>query len=176
MKSASVFGTFLLIAGIALPRIAWADFEVSAPDGRRVLLKDDGTWRYAETTGDDKGEAVLMLVRKVERGNNCRFVVQLANNFPYEIRNLVPFYSAYRANGVVHDTVASPSAFTNLRPGDKQTREIEFSGIACPDIVRVQVTGGDRCEMGTLDRFAEVKGVCLSRVRVAESDVVRFDK
>jgi hypothetical protein len=30
--------------------------------------------------------------------------------------------------------------------------------------------------MGELTRFAEVKGVCLSRIRVAESDVVRFDK
>ena len=31
---------------LALSHGARADFEVAAPDGRRVLLKDDGTWKY----------------------------------------------------------------------------------------------------------------------------------
>ena len=59
---------------------------------------------------------------------------------------------------------------------EKQRREFEFTGIACQDIARVQVVGGDRCEMGDLHRFSDLKGQCLERVRVVSSDLVRFDK
>ena len=164
--------------------LAQADLEVAAPDGRRILLKDDGTWQYVEATDKDQtegkakqeGEAVLTLVRRIERGTNCRFELQLVNNLPYEIRSLVPYYAAYRANGVLYDTVASGSSFAAMRPGDTLRREIEFVGIPCPDIVRVQVVGGDRCSMGDLDKFNATKGQCLARVRVVASDLVRFDK
>ena len=181
---ALLLGSVLCVAGMALSQAARADFEVTAPDGRRILLKDNGTWRYAEAADKDKaggkpgeaGEALLMLERRIETERNCRYVMRLVNNLPYEIRNLVPFYSAYRENGVMHDTVASLSAFTVLRPGDQQTREILFTGIACKDIARIQVVGGDQCEMGELNKFSGVKGVCLARVRVVPSDLVRFEK
>lgn len=174
----------LLVAAMALSCAAQADVEIKFPDGRRVRLYDNGTWRYVEggdmaQAGDpskDAGEALLRVERRMDHGNNCRFVVRLVNNLPYEIRNLVPFYSAFRANGVLHDTVASLSAFTSLRPSDTQDREIEFTGIACQDIARVQVVGGDRCEMGDLNKFSPGKGRCLARVRVEASELVRFDK
>jgi hypothetical protein len=179
-----MLGGVFLVAGMVLSQPGRAAFEVSGPDGRRIMLYDNGTWRYMEASRSEQagdktkaaGEAVLSLEGKTERGNNCRYSLRLVNNFPYEIRNLVPFYSAYRANGVIHDTVASLSAFTGLKPGDKQDRQIDFAGIACQDIVRVQVSGGDRCEMGELDKFSEKKGECLARVRVVASEVVRFDK
>lgn len=38
-----VFATILLNA-----RLIHADFTLTTPDGRAVLLKDDGTWRYVE--------------------------------------------------------------------------------------------------------------------------------
>ena len=179
-----VAGNLLLVAGMAFSCAVGADFEVAAPDGRRVLLRDDGTWQYVEATDKDQaegkakqeGEAVLTLVRRIERGTNCRFELQLVNNLPYEIRSLVPYYAAYRANGVLYDTVASGSSFAAMRPGDTLRREIEFVGIPCPDIVRVQVVGGDRCSMGDLDKFNTTSGQCLARVRVVASDQVRFDK
>lgn len=174
----------LLVAVTAFSYAARADIELAGPDGRRILLKDNGTWLYVEGKEKDRtadqnkqeGEAVLVLERKVERGNGCGIDVRLENNLPYEISSLVPYYSVYRANGVIYDTVSAASSFTNLKPGDRQSREINFSGIACKDIVRVQVVGGDRCTMGDLDKFASVKGQCLARVRVVESNLVRFDK
>jgi hypothetical protein len=177
-------GRVLLVAGFALSPSAHADFELTGPDGRRILLKDDGTWRHLEATDKDQvegkpaqtGEAVLLLERKTERGNGCRFAVQLVNNLPYEINSLVPYYSVYRADGVIYDTVSSPSSFTGLKPGNKQSREFEVIGIACSDIVRVQVVGGDKCVMGELNKFTDGKGECLARVRVVGSDLVRFDK
>ena len=148
------------------------------------MLKDNATWQYLETVdkrpGDDNpgaaGEAVLLLERKTERGNGCRFAVRLVNNLPYEISSLVPYYSVFRANGVIYDTVSSPSSFTGLKPGDKQSRDFEVTGIACTDIVRVQVVGGDKCVMGDLNKFTDGTGKCMARLRVAGSDLVRFDK
>ena len=180
----SVLGKVLLVAGMALSLPALADFEVTGPDGRRIVLKDDGTWQYVDARGKaqagDKvqatGEAVLLLESKVEGDRSCRFFVVLVNDLPYEIRSFVPHYSAYRANGVLHETVFAKTGFSVLRPSDKQRREIQFTGIACRDIARVQVGGGDRCNMGELHKFSEGTGQCLARVRVAESDLVRFDK
>ena len=192
-----VAGGFLLVAGMALARAA--DFEVTGPDGRRILLRDDGTWRYldgkgkapakatmkdpgkeepvAEVAGDKPkalGEAVLLVERKTEVGSNCRFEVRLLNNLNYEIRSIAPTFSAHRASGIVYDSVLS--TFQALRPGESQVREVQFRGIACGDVARLQVGGGDRCVMGELDRWATEMGQCLSRVRVVESDLVRFDK
>jgi len=174
----------LLAAGLVLSPAARSDFEVTGPDGRHIILKDDGTWRYVEpmdkAQGDAKaakaGEAVLELQRKVDRGSGCRFTFQLTNNLPYEIRSFVPYFAAYRLNGVVYDTVSSPSSFKFLRSGDKQTKEFEVTGLACKEIARIQVVGGDHCEMGDLDRFSDAKGQCLARVRVVASDLIPFAK
>jgi hypothetical protein len=171
----------LFIAGMALSHAVQGDFELTAPDGRRLLLKDNGTWQYLEAKGKERaddqikeGELGLLLERKLERGNNCRFGMRLTNNLPYEVRSLVLSYSAYRANGVMYDTVSS--GFGSLKPGNTQTREIEFAGIPCQAIGRVLVAGGDRCEMGDLNKWSYEKGKCLARVRVMESDQVRFEK
>jgi hypothetical protein len=185
--------TLLLAFGAATQQAASKDFEVTGPDGRRILLKDDGRWRYIEPTTEakadadakdakaedkdkakDTGEAVLTLERKIDGNRICRFRLKLVNNLTYEIRSIVPEFKVYRANGVVYDTVFG--AFQFIKPGDSRSREVRFNGIACPDIARLQVTGGDRCEMGDLDKFSPVKGKCLERVRVVESDLVRFDK
>jgi len=162
---------------------AHAEFEVTSPDGRRIVLYDNGTWRYtagqpADVTPDPKDEgvqAVLTLEKKTEHGPNCRFSVRLVNNFTYEIKTIVPFYAAYRHDGVIYDTVSAASGFTSIKPGDQQVREFEFVGITCDKISRVQVLGGDRCDMGDLTKFAD-KGRCLARIQVVESKIIRFDK
>src|SRR5688572_11855719 len=181
----------LLVAGLALLSTAQADFEVTGPDGRQILLKDDGTWRYVgakdkepardkEPAKDTKGkpmaagEAILRLEGRTEIGNNCRYDLRLVNNLPYEIRSIAPTLSAYRSNGVIYDSVLA--TFQTIRPGDSQRREILFRGVACQDIARVQVVGGDRCVMGDLDRFGQPDGACLKLVRVLASELVRFDK
>jgi len=162
-----------------------ADLELTTPDGRRVLLKDDKTWHYVDGAAKDapaapadkpkdSGEALLSLEGKVAGNRICRFQLKLVNNLPYEIRSLVPEFSVYRGGNVVYDSVFSGFAF--VKPGDSQKREVRFNGIACEEITRVQVGGGDRCEMGDLDKFSSGKGRCLALVRVLPSEVVRFDK
>ena len=181
-----VAGGLLLSAGLALSASAPADFEVTGPDGRRIVLESNGTWKYVDAekkTPAEKpkpeGELLLSLEGRSETPRGCRFVVQLTNNMPYEIGNLLLYYSAHRANGQVYDTVSPGSGFNTLKPGDKQRRQFEVDGLTCRDIARVRVVGGDRCMMGDLHRWldqAEHKGECLARVQVVESQLVRFDK
>jgi hypothetical protein len=195
----------LAMAGLASGWAA-ADFEVTAPDGRRILLKDDMTWRYVEPdAGKDAkpavdgaasqqaekkdgavdkkepvaekkpaGEALLFLDGKIEGNRVCRLQLRMINNLPYEIRSLVPEFSILRANGVVYDSKFS--GFSFVKPGDSQKQEVRFNGIDCGDIARVKVGGGDRCEMGELDKFSNAKGACLAHVRVEPSSVMPFEK
>ena len=173
----------LACAALALSwHLQAADFNVTGPDGRRIQLKDDGTWKYEAATGKDAPpakpepavQAALRFEQKVDRGNHCRLVFSLTNNLPYEIQHIVPYFSVYRANGVVHETVSI--AYQSIRPMDKIERAGDFSRIMCSEIARVQVTGGDRCEMGALNKFSEANGQCLTFVRVMPTDQVRFDK
>lgn len=167
------------LAGTSAPAQA-ADLILKAPDGRTVVLKDDGTWAYQESTAADKPEeykgpmADLRLERKTERGAHCRLTFSLTNNLPYEITHLIPNFSVYRANGALHESVSA--SFQNLRPTDRIERSVDFTRITCNEIVRVQVLGGDRCDMGELHKFLAPTGQCLARVRAVPTDVLPFGK
>ena len=174
-------GAVLLLSALAPWSSARADFEVTAPDGRRILLKDDGTWRQVDATKEQPsekaalvGEGVLTLERMVEHGSNCQIGVRLQNDTNYEIRNIVPRFVVYRTNGIAYE--ARTLAFYSIFAGNNAYRETLFRGIGCKEIGRIQVTGGERCVMGDLDRFAFTGGACLDRVRVVPSDLVRFEK
>jgi hypothetical protein len=187
-KRLSMATTIVMLAlGATCSIGASADFELTAPDGRKVLLKRDGTWSYIEGTAKPAaakekkvdGELLLLLSQKIDVGPNCTFGLQLVNKMPYEITSLVLYFSAYRPNGVLYATETTGSQFGSLKPGNSQLRQVHFQGIACQEIARVQVTGGDRCTMGELHRWldqAEYAGKCLERVKVVESKVVRFEK
>jgi hypothetical protein len=175
-----------ILLGAALLPSARADFELKDAQGRRVLLKDDGTWRYldgagkspastvAAPPGKDEEQAELLLERRVEAPGGCRFEMTLVNLLPYEIRSLVPDFTVFRANDVAYNSQLT--GFGPVRPGDQHRRSTQFAGIACSEIAKLQVGGGDRCEMGDLNKFSEAKGQCLARVRVLPSELLRFEK
>jgi hypothetical protein len=206
MKLPPAFGprraaAWLLAGAALLAPGAHADTEATTADGRRVLLKEDGTWKYIEEKPEkadkadkaDKaerseegaqpapaynakqdGEGVLQLERRVQLGRSCSFVVSLQNALVYEIVSIVPYLTAWRANGAAYQTESV--SFQSIRPGNRQERTVEFLGITCDEIARLQVVGGERCEMGELNKFSDVKGQCLARLRVAPSTLVRFEK
>ena len=178
-KRASLKSGLVLMAltFAALPA-ARADFELSDAQGKRILLKDDGTWRYvdAKPAADAKAtpQAELVLTRRIEAPGSCTFEFTVTNTLPYEIRNIVPDFTVTRANGVVY--LSQNVGFELIRPGDSRWRQLRFDGIACADIATLKVSGGDRCDMAELNRFSEAKGECLARLRVRPSVLVKFEK
>jgi len=170
----------LLVAAMLLGTVhgAHADFELSDAKGKRILLKDNGTWAYVDDKGQspvkDRPMAELELTRRVEAPGGCRFELTLNNKLPYEIGSLVPDFSAIRANDVVYSTRLL--GFSSLRPGDKLSRSLQFEGIGCGDIAKLQVLGGDRCEMGELNKFSDAKNRCLALLKVLPSELLKFEK
>jgi hypothetical protein len=176
-----------MLALCALP--AQADFELKDGDGRRILLKDDGTWRYldekpaaAEAPASSASEpakepppmAELRVVGKSDTSAGCQFDLLLLNTLPYEIRSLVPEFGAIRTSGVTYAMQAA--AFIGIKPGDELRRSVRFAGIRCSDVEKVLVQGGDRCVMGDLERYGGAKGACLARLKLVPTELVRFEK
>lgn len=148
------------------------------PDGKRVLLKDDQTWEYIESQPSEQGEAKqqapLSLVNRRDGPNSCVFGVKLINTLGYEIKSLIPQFSAMTSDGTTYETIYR--GFESVKPTKHQYQEVKFEGIRCSAIARIRVSGADRCTMGELDRFSSAEGECLSYVRVEESDILPFSK
>jgi hypothetical protein len=190
MRPSTVLKRSLLTLALAIAALgsARADFELTDKKGRRLLLKDNGTWRVLEnkdgTAPASAPQALeepkiedmieLQLLRRFDAPGGCRFDLSLANHLPYEISNLVPDFIALRANGAVYGNALS--SFAAVKPGESRNRSIQFAGMACADIAKVQVSGADRCEMGALNKFTESKGKCLSAIKVLPSSLLKFEK
>lgn len=173
----------LVAAGLAaLAAGALADFELKDEQGRRILLKDDGSWRYVDasaaaapaTSAKPVLQAELRLERRIEAPGGCRFELALSNKLDYEIRSVVPDFTVLRANDVAYMTQLT--GFGPVRPGDEHRRALQFAGIGCGEIAKLQVHGGDRCEMGELNKFTESKGACLALLKVLPSELLPFEK
>ena len=181
------WGLAACVFGLLAAPLAYADFELADAQGRRIVLKDDGTWRFADgkpasasagaasaAASKDARLAQLELTRRIDAPGNCSFEFTLTNALPYEIRNIVPDFTVLRANGVEYLT--QNVGFELIRPGDLRRRQLRFDGISCAEIATLKVSGGDRCEMNDLNRFSEGKGDCLARVRVLPSQLLKFEK
>lgn len=183
MSITSLSRFVILLLGFCLAALspARADFEVRGPDGKRILLKDNGTWRYLDAKDPPasappavKEQAELQLLQRVDLPGGCSFSLVLSNRLPYEILSLVPDFVILRANGVMY--TSQRLGFGPVKPGDAFRRDLRVLGIGCQDIARLQVRGGDRCDMGDLSKFSEPDGQCLARLRVVPSEVLTFDK
>jgi hypothetical protein len=165
---------FVLLAFLMIP-VAHADTEILTPDGRRVLLKDDFTWKYLTQGAEDSAEHVLLSIEKMRpERKSCVFGLRLVNNMATRVKNVVPQFRAYNRSGVVFETVYQ--SFTNIKPTLSEYQEIRFSGIRCDEIERVQVVGADRCTMGELTKYSRAKGECLKLIRVQPSDLATISK
>lgn len=153
-----------------------ADIEALTTDGKRVLLnKEDMTWRYLEEAVVEEGEYVsLAVVGKKALPNGCKLGIKLENHLTVDIKTLVPQFSAYIGKNIRFQTVFKE--FSRIRPTLTQYREIIFTKVQCQEIQYIKVHGGDRCNMGELNRFTPGKGMCLEKVRVLPSDIFKMIK
>ena len=149
--------------------------EVVTPDGRHVLLRNDNTWEYLQVEQGKPTQSALIEVANIkELRNACKVGLRLTNHLGYKIKSLVPSFSAYTKDGVLYETVSK--AFSSIKPTRNQYRQVQFIGIRCQDIGRVQVHGAGNCSMGPMDKFNEAEGECLSHIYVQASDLIKIGK
>ena len=148
---------------------------VVTPDGRRVLLRDNHTWEIIEVAQDDPSTSAVISVANV-RGlrNACKVGLRLENHLGYNIKSLIPSFSAYTADGVLFETISK--SFSSIKPTKNQYRQIQFIGITCEEIGHVRVHGAEHCSMGLMDKFNEAEGECLSHIYVQDSDLIKLIK
>ena len=116
---------------------------VVTPDGRRVLLRDDHTWEVVEAEQGDPATSAVISVANV-RGlrNACKIGLRLDNNLGYNIKSLIPSFSAYTRDGVLYETVSK--AFSSIKPTRDQYKQIQFIGITCDDRNKPDKNNRDR--------------------------------
>lgn len=144
-------------------------------DGRRVLLKSDGTWEFVQIpVGDPDTSAVLTVRDVVDYEKACRLDLHLKNNLTMRIGHLVPRFGIYNQDAVLFDSVST--SFSNIKPGREQYTSVQFNGIGCGQISRVKVYDAARCRMGDIDIWNEKEGQCLSRIYVTSSEKIDISK
>jgi hypothetical protein len=149
--------------------------EVVTPDGRHVLLRHDNTWEYIQIEQGKPAQSALIEVANMkELSNACKVGLRLTNNLGYKIKSLVPSFSAYTKDGVLYETVSK--AFSSIKPTRNQYQQVQFIGLRCRDIGRIQVHGAGNCSMGPMDKFNEAEGECLSHIYVQASDLISISK
>jgi len=148
---------------------------VITPDGRRVLLRDDHTWELVEADqGDVTSSAVITVANVRELRNACKVGLRLENKLGYNIKSLIPSFSAHTTKGVLYETVSK--AFSSIKPTRDQYKQIQFIGITCEGIGHIRVHGADHCSMGPMDKFNEEEGECLSHIYVQPSELIKVIK
>ncbi len=149
--------------------------KMVTPDGRHVLLRNDNTWEYIQVEQGLPSKSALIEVANIkELRNACKVGLRLTNNLGYKIKSLVPGFSAYTSDGVLYETVST--AFSTIKPTRDQYRQIQFIGLRCQDIDHIMVHGAGHCTMGSMDKFNEAEGECLSHIYVQASDLINISK
>lgn len=168
------FGIFalLLIAPYAL-----ADLTAVTGDGRKVTLRDDGSWSFvqvAKDDGDSAPTAQLTLETKKELSRGCRLGLRLQNDLPAQIRTLVLRFTAYKGEQVAFETVSRGYSF--IKPTNSQYQEVIFRGIRCDEIRSLGVSAARNCHIGKLTKYSAASERCLELIQVVPSDLLPIAK
>ncbi len=164
----------LLLLSLAFQAGAQGTYAFTS-DGKRVLLKSDQSWEYAQLElGNPESSAVLEVTEVVEMDDACRLQIKMQNNLGYRISSLVPRLAVYNQDDILYTTRSL--SFTALKPTKAKYTFVQFTGIGCRDISQVLVVDAGRCKMGDIDQFNEEPGQCLSHIYVQPSDLINFNR
>jgi hypothetical protein len=165
----------MLLAGLLLAMPVAADMIATAEDGRKVVLRPNGTWIPAEEdqVPDGKTIAHLALEQVRDSSSGCRIGLRMQNDLSAQIRTLVLRFTAY-TDGVPFETVTR--GFSLIKPTQSQYQEIRFRGIACDEIESIEVFAARNCHVGELTKYSATSKHCLELVDVANSDLMPIAK
>lgn len=167
----------LIVAALLLlpTAAALAAIQAETTDGKKVMLMQDGTWHYVDVPGGDEPQTAPLFLEKIETlARGCRLGLRLQNDLRTDIRSLVLRFTAYKPGEIKFETVTRGFAF--LKPTTSQYQEIQFRGITCGEIEKVQVTGARKCHVGDLTKYSDSAKTCLGLVDVRDSDKMTIFK
>ncbi|MCB1922291.1 MAG: hypothetical protein KDJ27_00875 [Gammaproteobacteria bacterium] len=159
---------------VAMSTSAFAELTAVTADGRKVSLRDDGTWVFVNAATDEQPHATLTLENKSELAGGCRLGLRLNNALPAQIRTLVLRFTAYKEESVPFETVSR--GFSYVRPTTSQYQEISFRGIGCEQIISVAVAAARNCHVGELTKYSASESRCLELIEVHGSELLPIAK
>lgn len=161
----------LLASCLAAANVA-ADIQATTPDGRKVLLKDNGLWEFVQSADDEApGKASLVLEKREDIApNGCRLGLRIHNNLSAQIRTLVLRFTAYKQGDIPFETVSRGYAF--IKPTQDQYQEIRFRGVSCEGIDKVQVRAAHNCHIGDLTKYSATEDACLALLQTEPSELM----
>jgi len=168
--------TIGILAICVAAQTATADLTITAPDGRKILLRDDGTWTLLQDTADAEARryATLILENKIDLAGGCRLGLRMRNDLSEQIRTLVLRFTAYKGEQIPFDTVSR--GYSYIKPTASQYQEITFRGITCDEITLVEVLAARNCHVGDLTKYSAEAHHCLNLVDVVTSEVLPIAK
>ena len=166
-------GIFALLLATDL---AIADLSAVTADGRKVVLRDNGTWSFVQPVNRDDAPSVatLTLKSRVNLASGCRLGLTLHNDLSEQIRSLVLRFTAYKGNQLAFETVSR--GYSNVKPTTSQYQEVKVRGIACDEIRSVSVSAARNCHVGDLSKYSATAKRCLGLIEVAPSSLLPITK
>lgn len=171
-----LYRLFGIIALLLAAQLVSADVTITIPDGRKVLLRDNGTWSVV-ADGKDSGDrtyARLTVEKRFDLPRGCKYGLRLQNDLSARIRTLVLRFTAYKGDAIPFETVSR--GFSYIKPTTSQYQEIKFRGIGCDEISSVEVFAARNCHVGDLTKYSAEAHHCLKLVSVEPNDIVPMAK
>lgn len=126
--------------------------------------------RVEPVTQSGRPAAVLSVHMRKAYQDACKFGLTMTNNLPFKITALTYRITAIVNGDVPYDT--QNKSFNEVRPGERQYRELTFQRVRCDEIDRLELTDPGRCNLSDLNRFNAGPGDCAKFSDVPRSPVV----
>ena len=164
------------VALLLIAQLASADVTITIPDGRQVILRDNGTWSVVKESDSPESRtyAVLTVEKKFDLPRGCKYGLRLQNDLSARIRTLVLRFTAYKGDQIPFETISR--GFSFVKPTASQYQEIKFHGINCDEISSVEVFAARNCHVGDLTKYSAEAHHCLKLVDVLSNDIVPIAK
>lgn len=166
----------LLLSALALP-VLFGCSEMATDLGMRSSQPatiEAEVEKIEPVTQTGRPAAVLHVHMRKSYQNACKYGMTLTNNLPFKVTNLTFRLTAYVRGDVPFETLTRN--FYQVRPGERQYREMTFQQVTCDEIDRIEVSDPGRCTLGELNPFTAEAGDCAKFTDVADSRLVDMVK
>lgn len=131
--------------------------------------------RSEPVTNTGRKAVVVSIHMKKEFPDACMLGMTLTNNLDIKVTNLSVRLTAYIRGNVEYESITRN--FTEVKPTERQYRDLVFTQIQCSEIDYIGITDPGRCAIGEdMNRFTTQPGDCAKFVDVAVSPHITVRK